>query len=79
MSTDTNATLEANPESLLLKKGEDSVHADPFHSRLAAAFDEGGAKGMMSVTLPIQRGCVAMLDSSCKPDQSDAFSAHTSR
>jgi len=58
------AFLEANPESLCIKKLELAFDVDPLFERTSAKFDEGGAKGLLLHNLQIQPGCALVLDSS---------------
>ena len=58
------AFLEANPESLCVKKLELAFDVDPLFERTSAKFDEGGAKGLLLHNLQIQPGCALVLDSS---------------
>ncbi len=70
-----SSTIEAHPESLLQKKPENDISTDPFFQKMAASFDEGGAKGMMVATVNVQRACAMVIDSNARHDDAAASSA----
>jgi hypothetical protein len=70
-----SSTIEAHPESLLQKKPENDISTDPFFQKMAASFDEGGAKGMMVATVTVQRACAMVIDSNARHDDAAASSA----
>ena len=56
--------LESNMANLDLKKLEMSFDVDPLFHRTSAKFDEGGAKGLLLINLPVRPGCQLSFDSS---------------
>jgi condensin complex subunit 2 len=74
-----SSTIEAHPESLLQKKPENDISTDPFFQKMAASFDEGGAKGMMVATVNVQRACAMVIDSNARHDDAAASSAGDAR
>jgi len=51
-----STNLEVNPTSLDLKKLEMAFAVDPLFHRTSAKFDEGGAKGLLLLNLPVRPG-----------------------
>jgi condensin complex subunit 2 len=59
-----STNLEANPASLDLKKLELAFAVDPLFHQTSAKFDEGGAKGLLLINLPVRPGNILSFDSS---------------
>jgi condensin complex subunit 2 len=57
------STLESN-SAVLLQPTSEAVYFDPLFQKMAAAFDEGGAKGMLLNNLCVNRFCEIVFDSS---------------
>lgn len=47
------ATLEMNLQNITVRKLENDLVADPLFQKMSAAFDEGGASGMLINNLPV--------------------------
>mmetsp|Transcript_5146 Transcript_5146/g.15387 ORF Transcript_5146/g.15387 Transcript_5146/m.15387 type:complete len:665 (-) Transcript_5146:1933-3927(-) len=56
-------TLETNIENITSTKVEVDYGVDPLFQKMSAAFDEGGAKGMLLNTLSIGSSCEIIFDS----------------
>lgn len=57
-------TLESNIESLTVHKLETDLAVDPLFQKMSAAFDEGGAKGMLLNNLAVGHHSEIIFDSS---------------
>ena len=57
-------TLEPNIENITLKKMDSDYVVDPLFHKMSAAFDEGGAKGMLLNNLAVSDRCELVFDSS---------------
>jgi condensin complex subunit 2 len=57
-------TLEQNMENITTRKLETDLAVDPLFQKMSAAFDEGGAKGMLLNNLSIGPRCEIVFDSS---------------
>jgi condensin complex subunit 2 len=57
------STLESN-SAVLLQPASEAVYFDPLFQKMSAAFDEGGAKGMLLNNLCVNRLCEIVFDSS---------------
>eukprot|EP01103_Thecamoeba_quadrilineata_P005125 TRINITY_DN1496_c0_g1_i3.p1 TRINITY_DN1496_c0_g1~~TRINITY_DN1496_c0_g1_i3.p1 ORF type:complete len:348 (-),score=104.07 TRINITY_DN1496_c0_g1_i3:428-1387(-) len=60
-------TLEPNPESLEVKKFDLEFEVDPLFRKTSAAFDEGGARGLLLNNLSLSTGGNLILDSADAP------------
>jgi len=56
-------TLEANPDSLDVKKFDLEFDVDPLFRKTSAAFDEGGARGLLLNHLSVGYGGDIIFDS----------------
>lgn len=61
-------TLEANIDNITLKKMDSDYAVDPLFHKMSAAFDEGGAKGMLLNNLSITDQYELVFDSSTPAD-----------
>jgi len=59
-----STTLETRPIQLNVKRIEMEVEVDPLFQKTTAAFDEGGAKGLLLNNLSVYGGCNIAFDSS---------------
>lgn len=57
-------TLEGNLETITTRKLETDLSVDPLFQKMSAAFDEGGAKGMLLNNLSVGPRCEVIFDSS---------------
>jgi condensin complex subunit 2 len=57
-------TLESNPANLKSKKIDMEFNVDPLFWKTSAAFDEGGARGLLLNHLNVYNGCEIIFDSS---------------
>lgn len=57
-------TLETNMANITLQKRETDYAVDPLFQKMSAAFDEGGAKGMLMNNLPVGSKGQIIFDSS---------------
>jgi condensin complex subunit 2 len=73
------STLEANLEAITVHKLETDLAVDPLFQQMSAAFDEGGAKGMLLNNLAVGPRCEIVFDSS-EPAQlrSEVIEQHAS-
>ena len=58
----TRATIETRLSNLNMKAVERREDGDPFFKRMSAAFDAGGAKGMLTHQLSVYKGAEVALD-----------------
>eukprot|EP00055_Hartaetosiga_balthica_P005590 m.16596 g.16596 ORF g.16596 m.16596 type:complete len:727 (-) comp4645_c1_seq1:161-2341(-) len=56
-------TLEANPDSLIVKKFDLEFDVDPMFKQMSAAFDEGGARGLLLNHLTTDKQGTLIFDS----------------
>eukprot|EP01112_Ceratiomyxa_fruticulosa_P021195 TRINITY_DN7393_c0_g1_i1.p1 TRINITY_DN7393_c0_g1~~TRINITY_DN7393_c0_g1_i1.p1 ORF type:complete len:747 (-),score=208.47 TRINITY_DN7393_c0_g1_i1:88-2328(-) len=56
-------TLETNLDNITAKKIDMEFMVDPLFRKTSAAFDEGGAKGLLLNHLSVYRGCELIFDS----------------
>ena len=63
MKNRSTVTLEMNPESIQYKKLDLEFEVDPMFKKTSAAFDEGGARGLLLNHLCVRDGCTVVLDS----------------
>ena len=56
-------TIEKNPENLLLKTFDTEFEVDPLFKKTSAAFDEGGARGLLLNNLSVYKDCELVFDS----------------
>ncbi len=59
-----SVTLESNEESLNVRKLEREFEIDPLFKKMSAAFDEGGARGLLLNNLSVREECALVFDSS---------------
>lgn len=57
------STLEQKPGALNMKKLDLECQVDPLFQKTSAAFDEGGAKGLLMNRLGVSKGCAIVFDS----------------
>lgn len=61
-------TLESNLSLITVKKLETDLAVDPLFHKMSAAFDEGGARGMLLNNLPIGANAQIVFDSAQRAD-----------
>ncbi len=57
-------TLEANADNLNVKRFDSEFSEDPIFRKTSAAFDEGGARGLLLNHLHVHHACELIFDSS---------------
>lgn len=58
------ATLESNIDNITVKRLDAELVVDPLFQKMSAAFDEGGARGMLLNNLCVNERCEVVFDSS---------------
>jgi condensin complex subunit 2 len=66
-------TLETNINNLNAKKIDLEFSVDPLFRKTSAAFDEGGAKGLLLNHLNVHNGCTIVFDSSDAVDEESSI------
>jgi condensin complex subunit 2 len=56
-------TLESNLDNISVKKFDLAFDVDPLFKKTSAAFDEGGAKGLLLNHLSVYNNCEIIFDS----------------
>ncbi|DAZ96759.1 TPA: hypothetical protein N0F65_012336 [Lagenidium giganteum] len=56
-------TIEKNLKNINMKSLDLEVESDPMFHKMAKAFDEGGARGLLLANLSVYDGCKILLDS----------------